>query len=242
MDSILQETYQEIIKKIPEARRDTIVEILLDPDTHLRNLMNLFESGNTKKSTVHGMREELKDMINYFGVSTAFAEPNAVTERDDGKKPRAIGDFAAKMDRRTEAIIVTMVADDMKHQFIFPKTTIMNYYADHPIPGRFAVATVCGTLMKSACNLRWVKRKDKLQTIACDATTETITDVYTTPSPIGTKDWHFEVTGDDSSINNIYANDIRFIAFAYAFDQALKECVKGEHYTDLYRAICFGAA
>ncbi len=171
----------------------------------------------------------------YNYVSSGF-EPTEKTRKD---KSHPIGDFVTKVDPRTEAItVIITTADDMCHRFVFPKATIMGFYMDHPFHSRYAVPAICGKLMRCAGKVRWVK--DNFQFIRNDARTETIVDIHIAPTLAGINDWDFD-TDDDNSLNSVYANIIRFIAFAYAFDQALKESVKGRFYTDLYRAICFGA-
>ena len=172
--------------------------------------------------------------MQYTYVSSGF-EPS---EKNTKEKKHIIGNFTTEINWHNEAISVIMTTDDMWHRFIFPKTTLMNFYWDQPFHSRYAVPAIQGALMKSANRIRWTK--DSVQFIRNDARTETIVDVIAKPTIVGINEWEFDIDGDDNSINDRYSNIIRFIAFAYAFDQALKESVKGRHYTDLYRAICFG--
>ena len=230
-------------------------ELCEDEDATIPDIIDYFhlQGDGSYKLHADNDREELANMaVNYIGVG-GFASPTAIIDEEPKKpvkgrqnnepKKHTIGDFSAKIDPKSEAIIVKMttfentkdpLTSEMTHRFVFTKKAIMNFYTDHPFTGRFAVPAVISRLMNSANDLRWTK--EQFQTIINDRVTETVDSVERTDNG-----WYFEVSKNDGAINNAHADKIRFIAFAYAIDQALKEAVKGSYYKDLYRAICFSA-
>lgn len=260
MDRGLQEIYTEIFRRIPEDRQDAIANILADPEKHRIELMNLFTSGNyayaggsdwddRDKERIDDAREEFELTMgkehNY--IQSGFS--GKTIEKDDRDKRTPHFDLKATVNK-DETITVKMTELNSQHVFIFTKEAISNFYYDHPIRGRSAIAKHFAIMGKCQNAIRCQPNGEK-QLILNGGGKETVTAVYRDVKEFiddrgeihCSTEWSFESRSDSGDlINFAYGDEIRYCAFVEAFKAALIDGSRGKYYEWLYQAICYPAA
>lgn len=184
-------------------------------------------------------REELSNMGTISTrLSKNFIQSGYdVKDDENSNSTRRIIDFGATVEK-DESITVTMSTRGEKLcKFKFAKIAIMNFYRDHPIQNRYALANCLGRFSKIQNTLCLGGRNE---VVDYHAPNEHITYIELVTDP--EREWYFYGTTEtgDQLEQTADSNKWRYCAFIAAFKAALIACSRATAYTELYHAVCYG--
>ena len=205
----------------------------------LYRIFHSFTDGNAM------VRGENREILNSFPATTNHRKGESTVAKQyirsgfdyaNQNGPGRNRDFSAKEPDRDGNILVVMTEGEFTHKFVVTAEAIRDFFAEHPIRGRFVIPEVIKTIRRKIVDFSCAPIPEQL--ILRNRCKETITHVEKIASG-GFWTFHCSFDDDGDVLNRNEADRIRFIAFMEAFRKATCDGTRGGYYEWMYKAICF---